>query len=90
MGAKVIERHFTLDRTMKGSDHSASLEKAGLELVIRDCKNIHAALGTSVKEMRPAEIPGFHKLAKSVVAAIAIPAGKGSIVDTHTAAYTPH
>jgi len=75
MGAKVIERHFTLDRTMKGSDHAASLENAGLEKVVRDIQNVHLSLGSHVKEQQDAEIPVFQKLAKSVVSTCAIAKG---------------
>ena len=39
-GASVIERHFTLDRTMKGPDHAASLEPEGMKLLIDKCKRI--------------------------------------------------
>ena len=39
LGAKYIERHFTLDRTWKGTDHAASLEPSGLEKLVRDLNN---------------------------------------------------
>lgn len=44
LGAKWIERHFTKDRTWKGTDHAASLETPGLEKLCRDLKATHAAL----------------------------------------------
>ena len=44
IGAKYIERHFTLDRTWKGTDHAASLEPDGLRRVVRDLKKVNAAL----------------------------------------------
>ena len=44
LGAEYIERHFTLDRTMKGTDHPASLEPQGLQKLIRDLNNVKAAL----------------------------------------------
>jgi len=44
LGAEWIERHFTLDRTWKGTDHAASLEPDGLRRVNRDCKNVFTAL----------------------------------------------
>eukprot|EP01129_Flabellula_baltica_P000370 TRINITY_DN10394_c0_g1_i1.p1 TRINITY_DN10394_c0_g1~~TRINITY_DN10394_c0_g1_i1.p1 ORF type:complete len:353 (+),score=112.24 TRINITY_DN10394_c0_g1_i1:24-1082(+) len=75
MGAKVIERHFTLDRTMKGGDHAASLEKPGLEKLIRDIHNFEVARGSYEKFRIPAEEPIFNKLAKSVVSLVDIPAG---------------
>lgn len=50
LGAEVIERHITLDRTMYGSDQSASLERHGLELLVRDCRDLYKMLGTGVKQ----------------------------------------
>ena len=44
LGAKYIERHFTLDRTLKGTDHSASLEPDGLRKLVRDVHNVEKAL----------------------------------------------
>lgn len=44
LGADWIERHFTLDRTWKGTDHAASLEPDGLRKLVRDCKAVHKAL----------------------------------------------
>ena len=46
LGAKYIERHFTLDRTWKGTDHAASLEPSGLDKLCRDIKNVHSSLNT--------------------------------------------
>lgn len=47
MGARVFERHFTLDRTLKGSDHPASLEPTGLQKLVRDLHACEAALGSA-------------------------------------------
>jgi sialic acid synthase len=66
-GARVVERHFTLDRTMKGGDHAASLEAMGLEKLIRDIKAYEVAAGDGVKRMILAEKACFDKLAKSIV-----------------------
>ena len=49
MGAEVLERHITLDRAMYGSDQAASLEKRGLELLVRDCRAIASILGNGEK-----------------------------------------
>jgi len=46
LGARVIERHITLDRTMKGTDHAVSLERAGLEKLVRDVRAVEAAMGS--------------------------------------------
>jgi len=78
LGAAVVERHFTLDRTMKGGDHAASLEKDGLSKLIRDIHNSKLAMGSYEKKLLTAEIPIFNKLAKSLVSAKKIP--KGTVI----------
>ena len=47
LGSSVVEKHFTLDRTMKGPDHAASLEPTGLQLIVERSKILHKALGSS-------------------------------------------
>lgn len=54
-GARVLERHITLDRTMYGSDQAASLEHRGLELLIRDARAVSAMLGDGVKQISEKE-----------------------------------
>jgi N-acetylneuraminate synthase len=44
LGATIVERHFTLDRTWKGTDHAASLEPDGMRRLVRDVRNVHKAL----------------------------------------------
>ena len=78
LGAKIIERHFTLDRTMKGGDHAASLEPQGFKKMVRDIRNIEKAMGSHEKEVQESEAPIFKKLSKSIVSAINI--GKGEII----------
>jgi sialic acid synthase len=75
LGAKIVERHFTLDRTMKGGDHAASLEPGGFAKMVRDIRHIEQAMGKSEKEVQESEAPIFKKLAKSIVSAVAIPNG---------------
>lgn len=55
LGAEWIERHFTLDRTWKGTDHAASLEPDGLRRLCRDAKNVHLALKDKPQEILPIE-----------------------------------
>ncbi|MFT4280070.1 N-acetylneuraminate synthase family protein [Microbacterium sp.] len=62
LGAVAVERHITLDRTMWGSDHSASLEPAGLEHLVRDIRVIEEALGDGVKRVFPGELAPMAKL----------------------------
>ena len=51
IGAKYIERHFTLDRTWKGTDHAASLEPDGLRRVVRDIRKVYQALRYKDKDI---------------------------------------
>jgi len=78
MGAKVLERHFTLDRHMKGSDHVASLEPQGFAMLVEDVRKLEAALGDGRKQIHPEEAPVRMKLAKSVTAAR--PIRKGDVL----------
>ena len=57
LGAKIIERHFTLDRTQRGSDHAASLEFPGLSKLVRDIRALETAMGDGVKQIYDQE---FH------------------------------
>lgn len=62
MGAKVIERHVTLDKTWKGSDHSASLEPSELTELVRSIRLVERALGSGIKQMLPCEKPCHDKV----------------------------
>lgn len=75
LGASVVERHFTIDRTMIGPDHAASLEPTGLQRLIRNIRNIEKALGSPEKRMLDGERKVRDRLAKSIVARRDIPAG---------------
>ncbi|XP_041641668.1 sialic acid synthase-like [Cheilinus undulatus] len=75
LGAKVLERHVTLDKTWKGSDHGASLEPTELKELIRSIRLIERAMGSSLKQMLPCEKSCHDKLGKSVVAKVSIPKG---------------
>lgn len=55
LGARWIERHFTLDRTWKGTDHAASLEPDGMRRLCRDIRNVHKALKPKPSEILPVE-----------------------------------
>lgn len=55
LGANVIERHYTLDRTWKGTDHAASLEPAGMRKLTRDLKAVHKALRFKNQDILPIE-----------------------------------
>jgi len=62
LGAHVIERHITLDRTMWGTDQAASVEPKGVQLLVRDIRTWEAARGDGVKRVWDSEIPIMKKL----------------------------
>ncbi len=62
LGACLLERHFTLDRTMKGTDHAASLEPPGLSKLVRDVRAVEAALGSGEKQVLECERSARDKL----------------------------
>jgi sialic acid synthase len=75
LGARVIEKHLTLDRTARGTDHAASLEPQGLRYVVRDLRRAPIALGDGIKRRLPSEERPLAKLGKTVVAARDLAAG---------------
>jgi N-acetylneuraminate synthase len=62
LGAQWIERHYTLDRTWKGTDHAASLEPDGMRKIVRNAKAVAAALSYRTKELLDIELPQRAKL----------------------------
>ncbi len=76
LGATVIEKHFTLDRTLPGPDHAASLEPDELAAMVSSIRNIEKALGSSVKRRTPSEAGNVTVARKSIVAACVIRAGE--------------
>lgn len=75
-GAVVIEKHFTLDRTLPGPDHAASLEPAELRQLVAAVRKVQCALGSPIKQPAPAEIPNRAVARRSIVAARPIRAGE--------------
>lgn len=69
LGAKVIEKHFTLNKNMKGPDHKASLAPAELKRMVESIRNIEMALGDGVKRPSRSEIKNIKVVRKSVVTA---------------------
>jgi len=55
LGATIIERHFTKDRTWKGTDHAASLEPSGLQKLVRDLQHVHESLSYKCEEILDVE-----------------------------------
>jgi N,N'-diacetyllegionaminate synthase len=75
LGAAVVEKHFTLDRSLPGPDHSASLEPVELQQMVTAIRHVEAALGSGVKAPVPCELPNLPVARKSVVAARSLPTG---------------
>lgn len=76
MGASVIEKHFTLDRTMEGPDHKASLEPAELVGMVKAIRNIEQVLGDGIKKPSPSEIKNMPIARKSIMTSKAIAKGE--------------
>ena len=72
MGASCIEKHFTLDKTMEGPDHKASLEPKELKELVSSIRNIEKAFGSSEKKPSPSESVNIDISRKSIVAKIDI------------------
>jgi len=76
LGAKVIEKHFTLDNSMCGPDHKASLEPPALVKMVNAIRNIELALGSYIKEPSKSEKPNIKIVRKSIVAKTNIKKGE--------------
>jgi N-acetylneuraminate synthase/sialic acid synthase len=69
LGARVIEKHFTLDHALKGRDHAFSLMPEGMRRLVRDLHRVPAALGDATKRPLPIEADPLEKMGKKLVAA---------------------
>jgi len=76
IGACVIEKHFTLDRSLPGPDHRASLEPHEFRELVQAIRDLEAALGDGCKRPMPSELQNIAKLRKSLVARRPIQAGQ--------------
>ena len=76
MGAKVIEKHFTLDKTMEGPDHKASLEPREFKEMVQSIRNIEMAMGTDQKRPSETELKNSFVVRKSIVASTRIYKGQ--------------
>lgn len=85
LGASVIEKHFTLDRSFEGPDHKASLEPRELTAMVKSIRNVELALaGDGIKRPSPSEARNISIARRSIVAALAIRAGDRYSVDNLT------
>lgn len=69
LGATVIEKHFTLDKSLPGPDHRASLDPEELTAMVKAIRNIELALGSPLKEVSDSERPNITVARKSIIAA---------------------
>jgi N-acetylneuraminate synthase/sialic acid synthase len=76
LGARVVEKHFTLNRAMRGTDHRFSLEPVGLRKLVRDLQRTRLALGDGEKTLYASEIEPMTKMGKKIVAANDLAAGR--------------
>jgi len=76
MGATVIEKHFTLDRTLPGPDHHASIEPNELKALVLAIRNVEKAMGDGTKKPSPSEVKNIPVVRKSIVAGKQIKAGE--------------
>jgi sialic acid synthase len=75
LGSRVVEKHFTLNRAWKGTDHAFSLERPGLSKMVRDLQRTRVAMGDGIKRTYPSEVAPINKMSKKLVAARDLPAG---------------
>ncbi|MBL8103121.1 MAG: N-acetylneuraminate synthase family protein [Anaerolineales bacterium] len=75
LGSRVVEQHFTLNHTWKGTDHAFSLEPIGMRKLVRDLRRVKVAMGDGEKKIYPSEINPIHKMGKKLVAARDLQAG---------------
>ena len=75
LGARVVEKHFTLNHTWKGTDHAFSLEPIGFKKMVRDLQRVRVAMGNGVKRVYETEVTPMVKMGKKLVAARDLPPG---------------
>ena len=75
-GACVVEKHFTLDRNLKGPDHRASIEPIELKALVKTIRDVELALGDGQKRIMPSEMKNKVRMQKSLVATRTIKAGE--------------
>ena len=75
LGARVVEKHFTLNHTWRGTDHAFSLEPTGFRKLVRDLRRTRAAMGDGIKRIYDSEVNPITKMGKKLVAARDLPAG---------------
>ncbi|KAK9509374.1 hypothetical protein O3M35_006705 [Rhynocoris fuscipes] len=75
LGAKIVERHFTLDNNWKGNDHKCSLTPNNFKKMVDSIREIEIAMGNGIKEIQPSELECYNKLGKTLVTAKCLQSG---------------
>ncbi|KAJ8952931.1 hypothetical protein NQ318_006548 [Aromia moschata] len=75
LGSKIIERHLTLDKTQKGSDHKCSLDPQEFHQLVNNIRTLESAMGQPIKIMQISELPCYQKLGKTLVYVKSLPKG---------------
>ncbi|MBE0669798.1 MAG: N-acetylneuraminate synthase family protein [Anaerolineales bacterium] len=76
LGMRIIEQHFTINHTWKGTDQVFSLEPIGMKKLVRDLRRVREALGDGIKHVLPNEVGPISKMSKKLVAKQNLPAGQ--------------
>lgn len=84
IGAEIVEKHFTLDRTLPGPDHVVSIEPSELKMLVEKARNIEIALGDGIKQPTQAELKIRPLVRKNIVASKQIKAGEVFTADNLT------
>jgi sialic acid synthase len=75
LGARIVEQHFTINHTWKGTDQVFSLEPIGMKKMVRDLRRVREAIGDGEKRVYPNEVIPISKMSKKLVAGCNLPAG---------------
>ena len=75
LGGRIVEKHFTLSRAARGTDHRFSLEPVGMRKLVRDLERVRLGLGQAEKRVHLSEVAPIEKMGKKIVARVALPAG---------------
>ena len=81
LGARIIEKHFTISRNLPGVDHPASIEPAELAKMVEGIRQVEAAVGNGRKTVQKAELDNARHMRRSLMAARDIPAGRIITID---------
>ena len=84
LGAKIIEKHFTLNNKLDGPDHKASLEPNELNLLVKSIRNVELAMGSKLKKITKSEKKNIKLIRRSIVAKLKINRGEKFSYDNLT------